>query len=341
MEMKKRILPLMIFVLLGTFLSGSTGVKAEPHSPWACTSFAVYNGSPLYGMNFDYPDVPIRFTIQEFGDLKVFQMEFKDEGGFIPTVGMNSSGLFASSQMLFPELPSTPRSDEKHITIWGLYQDGLYRHQTVAEILTLAEEYQIVNSGLTLHDLFADPSGEAVVVEVIGEQEKLTPISGQYIVMTNFPVSSIQGTPISEIEGVGADRYQITDRIIRENLDDFQVNTGFQILEEASLAGDFSTQASMVFDPVTQEVYIALDRDFNKIWIVSLAENKIRTWRGFVGQGTLPLDHQGITEEEMLEMGLSITLGQAQIQYLLLPIALFSILILIVWSIRRFSTKKE
>ena len=30
-------------------------------------------------------------------------MEFLQEGSFVPTVGMNSAGLFASCQMLYPE----------------------------------------------------------------------------------------------------------------------------------------------------------------------------------------------------------------------------------------------
>ena len=337
--MKKRTIAFLLICLLGILISSIGNGNPEPSMPWACTSFAVYNGSPLYGMNFDYPDVPVRFTLQEYGDLKVFQMEFNDRGGYVPTVGMNSSGLFSSSQMLFPEQPSF-RGTDNFMTLWQLFRAGLNRHHNVAQVLALIDEYQIITSDLTLHDLFADSSGEAVIVEVIDEQEKLIPMTGQYIVMTNFPVSSIQGQPISEIEGTGADRYRIADRIIQENLDDFQVDTGLQILEEAALRGDFSTQASMVFDPVKQEIYIALDRDFNKIWIASLVNNNIRTWRGFSGQGSLPLDYHGVTEKELLEMELSATPGQIQIQALLLPIALFSILILIVWSIRRFSAKR-
>lgn len=337
--MKKRYLAILLICLAGVLFSAAGRDTIEPSSPWACTSFAVYNGSPLYGMNFDYPDVPIRFTIQEYGDLKVFQMEFRDQTQFVPTVGMNSSGLFSSSQMLFPEQPSFRGSDD-FMNLWQLFRAGLYRHHNVAQVLALIEDYQIITSDLTLHDLFADPTGEAVIVEVIDQQEELTQITGEYIIMTNFPVSSIQGQSISEIEGAGADRYRIADRIIQENLDDFQVDTGFQILEEAALRGDFSTQASMVFDPIKQEIYIVLNRNFGKIWIASLVDNNIRTWRGFSGQGSLPLDYHGVTEQELFEMELSAAPDQIQIQALLLPIALFSILILIIWSIRRLSAKR-
>ena len=337
--MKRRLITIALIILVGGALKGAVRGKIEPPSPWACTSFAVYSENPLYGMNFDYPEVPVRFTIREFGDLQVFQMEFKDEGGYIPTVGMNSKGLFASSQMLFPEMPATPPGGETLMTLWQLYQAGLYHHRSVAEVLDLTDEYQIANSSLTLHDLFADTSGSAVVVEVINDREELVPITGKYIVMTNFPVSSIQGQPIDEVEGVGADRYQIAVQAIQENMDNFQVDTGLRILEETALLGEFSTQASMVFDPIDLLVYIALDRDFDKIWLVSLKENTISTYRGFAGQQTLPLDHGGVTEEVMVEMGLSLQADQIQLSDLLLPIALLSILVLIIWLSRRFIRK--
>lgn len=336
---KKRFLAIALIILIGVISKGAPLGKTEPSSPLACTSFAVYSGSPLYGMNFDYPEVPVRFTIREFGDLQVFQMEFKDEGGYIPTVGLNNEGLFASSQMLFPEMPPTPSGGEKQMSIWQLYQAGLYRHRSVAEVLNLADEYQITNSSLTLHGLFADPRGAAVVVEVINDQEELVHITGKYIVMTNFPVSSIQGQPIDEVEGVGADRYQIAVQIIRENIDNFQVDTGLRILEESALLGEFSTQASMVFDPINLLIYIALDRDFSKVWLVSLKDNTISTFRGFTSQQTLPLDQRGVTEEVMVEMGLSLPADQIQFLDLLLPIALLSILVLIIWSLRRLTRK--
>ena len=98
--MKKRLGVFLIILLVGVFSTGAVQMRAAPASPWACTSFAVYSNGPLYGMNFDYSEVPIRFTIREFGDLSVFQMEFNVDGDYIPTVGMNSKGLFASCQML-------------------------------------------------------------------------------------------------------------------------------------------------------------------------------------------------------------------------------------------------
>ena len=226
------------------------------------------------------------------------------------------------------------------MSICQMYQSGLYHQESVADVLALVNEYQISNSSLTLHNHFADPSGAAVVVEVVDGQEELTAISDQFSVMTNFLVSSIQGQPLDAVEGAGADRYRIATQGIQEEMDDFQVESGLRILEETALLGEVSTQASMVFDPVNLLVYIALDHDFEKIWLVSLEEKTISTFRGFEGVGSIPLDHQGVTEKALVEMDLSTPSDQFQVIGLLLPVALLSIIALMLWSYRRYSGTK-
>ncbi len=98
----------MKWILL-LFLTQTITLNANPSAPlptvpYACTSFAVYSAETWYGMNFDYPEVELRFTLNRAGELKLFQMEFRQGDGFVPTVGMNSAGLFASCQMLYPEV---------------------------------------------------------------------------------------------------------------------------------------------------------------------------------------------------------------------------------------------
>ena len=118
------------------------------------------------------------------------------------------------------------------------------------------------------------------------------------------------------------------------------MENGLRVLEETALVGEVSTQASMVFDPTNLLVYIALDHDFDKLWLVSLEEKTIRTYRGFDGEGSLPLDHQGVTEKALVEMRLSPTADHFQVINLLLPVALLSIIVLIIWYYRKLSSAK-
>jgi len=59
--------------------------------------------------------------------------------------------------------------------------------------------------------------------------------------------------------------------------------------------GDFETRHSLVLDPVALEVYIAIERDYEHIWKVSLADRTIETYRGFDEHHVFPLDETGIT----------------------------------------------
>lgn len=78
--MKRRWLVLAFLVALFSWpqqpLSRADRVLQLPERRYACTSFAVFADRPLYGMNFDYPDVELRFTLTRVGDRKVFVMEF-------------------------------------------------------------------------------------------------------------------------------------------------------------------------------------------------------------------------------------------------------------------------
>ncbi|MGB2964758.1 MAG: hypothetical protein WBB69_12315 [Anaerolineales bacterium] len=316
--MKKVSLSAQLLVILGILCRADSPEPIKLNSPFACTSFAVYSGETIYGMNFDYPDVPVRFTIQDYGDLKVFQMEFKFGDGYSPTVGMNSAGLFASAQMLFPELPESPPGGGKEISIYQLYHSGLNHKTALAEVHELLSEYRVVNSGLTLHTLFADPGGSAVVVEADEKGAILTPIEGPFIVMTNFPNGSLQGKPYTEASGAGADRYLVVYENIENNLEQFNVELGFETLEKAVLLGESSTQASMVFDPEKMEIFVALNGRYDQLWKISLEGETIETYRGFSAFEKVAFDSTGVTESKMLAMGSN----QAQSRDLILELSL-------------------
>jgi len=55
-------------------------------------------------MNFDYTETDVKLRIRPSLGKNVFEMQFEKDGRFLETVGMNSDGLFVSSQFLYPEI---------------------------------------------------------------------------------------------------------------------------------------------------------------------------------------------------------------------------------------------
>lgn len=309
--MKKRLLVLLCAVLLVGCVSlpsqgpGPISLSYGHSSPFACTSFAVYSAETLYGMDFDYPDVEIRFTISSSGDLKVFQMEFLQEGSFVPTVGMNSAGLFASCQMLYPEAEGTTQAAADEVYTWQVYRESLSSFRTVEEAVEFLRDKRVVHWSLTLHDLIADKYGDAMVVEAGDEENVITRIEGDFIVMTNFPNGEFAGKGYQAVEGVGAKRYKTAYEHILDTKAAFDVDLALETLEKAVSTGESATLCSMVFNPETGEVFIALERDFDRIWRVSLEDQTIEVYRGLRKGEKMALDSSGVKASELKEMAAS------------------------------------
>ena len=271
------------------------GVMA--HVGVGCTAFAVYSGRTLYGMNFDYPPNEILFSIEEHEAGALFVGSFWMGEYYAHTVGMNEHGLFASDQMVSPARATVDEPAEDELFIWNAFYDGLRECESVDEVLTWIGDRRVVQyQSLQLHNLYADPSGEAVVVECGAAETVVTEIDGPFIVMTNFHNSDFAGLGLSDIAGDGAERYRVAHRYIEENLEAFDVDHGLEVLRRTSMStGDFKTRYSLVLDPEALEVYIALERDYDHIWKVSLTERTIETHRGFDARHVFPLDETGIT----------------------------------------------
>jgi hypothetical protein len=314
LSVQRLVLILIVLTASGCGRHAAPGVESDASSlplgklsegAFACTSFAIYADETLYGMNFDYPDVELRFTIRPSGHRKVFQMEFAQGDDFSMTVGMNSAGLFSSCQMLYPKAPATASPGPNDLYPWQVYEEALFNMESVTEVTEFISDKRVVHWSVTLHDLFADAYGDAMVVEAGGTENVITRIEDDFLVMTNFPTGEFAGQSYTEVEGVGADRYQIAYENISENLERFDVDLGLETLEKAALEGEFSTQASMVFDPERGHVYIALRRDFDKIWKVSIADGTIQTFSGFGRTSTMPLDASGVLASELQSFGSS------------------------------------
>ena len=272
-------------LLLVCFLSLVPGLSA-------CTCFAVYTNQPIYGMNFDYPPVDIRFTLTPAGGMRVFQMEFLLQGRYASTVGMNSRGLFGSCQMRYPiGTPAAAGDDE--IYTWQLFDHALHHFTSLDQVTALLSQKRLVHSRTSLHDCFADPI-DALVVEPGTEGNAITRKQGDYLVMTNFPLKDFSGKNPDQMTGVGADRYRAACRHIEVHLKDFTVDQAFTTLEKAQSKGRWPTLASMVFLPYQGIVYIALNSDFSHIWRVSLPDGILATHAGFSLQREMPLDASGI-----------------------------------------------
>jgi len=270
----------------------------------ACTSFAMFGNRTLYGMNFDYPPNEIRFSIEDHEAGAVFIGSFWMGEHYGRTVGMNEHGLFSSDQMVSPLRAAVDAPGDDEMYIWNSFFDGLRTCTSVVEVLNLIGDRRLVQyPSLGLHNLFADTSGDAMVVEAGTSENAITRIDGPFLVMTNFNNGDFHDTSIDAIVGDGADRYRTAYRMLDNHVEPLDINQAFDILESTCQpAGSYKTRYSLVADPEALEIYIALELDYDHIWKVSLRERTIETYRGFSTQHTLPLDEAGVTGPTLLAL---------------------------------------
>jgi len=271
------------------------------HLAPGCTSFAVYSDRTLYGANFDYPPNAIRFSIEEHDTGAVFLGAFRNGATYALTTGLNAQGIFAANQMVFPDQAAVGTRAADELFFWEAFDGGVFECANVSEVLDWIGERQLVQvPEPQLHNLYADTTGNAMVLESSGSGNVITPIDGDFLVMTNFYVKDFVGTPLDEIIGSGASRYRVAHRYISKNFEAFDIDHAFEVLRNVAMTeGSFLTRYSLVADPAALEIYIALERDFEHIWRVSLEDRTISTYRGFDEEHALPLGRAGITGTQL------------------------------------------
>jgi hypothetical protein len=268
----------------------------------ACTSFAAYSQKTYYGMNFDHYINDIRFSIHKSNnsDTRVFSMDFFLSGNYSPTVSMNNQGLFSSCQLVYPEESPVEKNNENQMDMFELFYHTPFSTSKVKDIRDSIIDKTVICQNNFVHTLFADSSGDAMVLETDNKEKWMTDIMGKSMVMTNFFNKESGDNAAGVASGIGSDRYMSAKKYIDANIDSFSYDEGMTALQNTIQAGSpFPTQCSMLFDPAKAEVYVVMKRDFSKVWKVSINNGIIETFRGFDVRRSLRIGNRGLTAKDL------------------------------------------
>jgi hypothetical protein len=260
----------------------------------ACTSFASYGDTTYYGMNFDYPQgFPVRIFVDSAGGERIFHLAFMRDGRPRRTAGMNSRGLMSATQELYPVERGVSTTGPDEMFIWEVYFRALNDFESVQEVSELLETTRVVQPGhgKNLHVLVADAVGGALVVEPGEESNTITPIDGEYIVMTNFCIGDLAHSEPMEIPGFGNDRYVVARDYLEGHARTLDLDGAFEVLR---LTSWHYTQASVVFSPRRGEAYVCFDRDFDRIVRVSIEDATAETYSGYDEPATWRIGRLGL-----------------------------------------------
>jgi len=254
-------------------------------------------------MNFDwYPEQDILFRIETDSEGgPVFTMSFISDGNPVPTVGFTGDGRFSCMQVI--DAPWTgPSADSGNPLIFIPFYALVYDGASVADIQDMAgvapfRQYD----DPPLHVLVADSAGSASIIEVGESGNRVLDLAcGDILVMTNFSNCAWQGADPSQVQGVGADRFLAAHTALEAREAGIGPAACMAVLEAAVNTSEaFPTRASMVFDPSTGRVYIAVAGDFEHLWSLDLSTRGISPWPEAMESEPLTVDSTGVTASSL------------------------------------------
>jgi len=217
---------------------------------------------------------------------------------------MNRHGLFANFQGNISPRHRNVEPGPGVLPVAELYRGALRSCATADEVLALIGDRTVAYAPVPpetnmLHNLFADAKGGAFVLESSEGRNSVTRIAGKGIVMTNFPVDSLEGRLPEEGEEdpsrPGLDRYGTLARSLEALGWPLRACDFLGILSGVTQAREWETLASMVFDPLRAKVYVCAKRDFSRVWCADLGSGRIESGPGFATKASFSLQGEGVT----------------------------------------------
>ncbi|MDF2950415.1 MAG: linear amide hydrolase, choloylglycine hydrolase family [Sedimentibacter sp.] len=253
-----------------------------------CTSFAVYGREKtIYGMNFDSDDIGLI------------------DNKYLDIAGVNSDGLFIYTQALEYSAGFKPSCSKNDVFAFDIFDESIKETKKVSEFSEILNNRIIVFPGnplfpgFGLHTIIADKYGDAFIIEEGIDENIISKIMNDFIIMTNFPNGAFQGLNYDKVYGCGADRYICAHEYISNNINSFGINEAFEVLKRTSQE---ITMCSIVFEPLKNEAYISLKTDFEKKWKISITEKTIQSLDGLLSNNKIQFTNGEIFVKDLINL---------------------------------------
>ena len=242
-----------------------------------CTCFAVYRERPIYAMNFDFAPLEMKVCLKKSVSGKFICFYIRYFKKYSPLVGMTDTGEFVNLQEMHfigKKKNVLPRQPNQQLNGMQLFHDYLHRKIKLTEIMALdGSQGFFIPPSFQIHNMYANSAGQASILECVAGKLQQQKITGNSLVMTNFPHTIYKNIYDIDARCQGAARYAIVQNLLNKVDSGDSVEAAFHILKAARQDNpQHPTQCSMVFDPKNQAVYFKICSDWNRIWSISLID---------------------------------------------------------------------
>lgn len=147
----------------------------------------------IYGMNFDSDYIDLKLKINSYNYKNIFNFSGLIENKYIDLAGFNSDGLFIYTQALEYSAGFKPSCSENKVIAFDIFDEALRKTEKASEFFEILKNRTVefpnnpLFPGYGLHTLIADKYGDAFILEEGKDENIISKITNDFIIMTNFP----------------------------------------------------------------------------------------------------------------------------------------------------------
>jgi Acyl-coenzyme A:6-aminopenicillanic acid acyl-transferase len=255
-----------------------------------CSCFSAFNlpDQAIFGRNYDWTknipilllfthpangyasasmvDLSLGFGIKEPSWDDPRDRQLLSLAPYIPLDGMNERGLTVAL-MKVPKAQAPVDPNKVTIIFLAAIRMMLDKAQTVDEAISLLAAYNLMY--LQQHLLIADAHGNSAMVEFVDGEIKVIRSKKPWQVGTNFILSDNLESPRTMCP-----RYDTIDRTLEQSNGRISTEKTMALLKEVSQHGAAKTIFSMVYNQISGDIEIAVDRKFDRLYHYGLKMKK-------------------------------------------------------------------
>ena len=253
-------------------------------------------------MDTPLPDTEFTFIIKNEKVGKVFS--FNEQLNFLR---INDKGLFCVFQSKLPSDDNyKKRLDKNEIYILSL-SNLIKDFKKVKQVKDYLKDKKIITYSplpdRAWHALFADKYNDFMIAEIWKGKNEIVTNKQKFIVMTNFQNSVFKDKSYKDIINLpGGDRYITAYDYIRDNINNFNIEKAWEVLKKTKQEGSAFTICSTIFLPEENIIYVVLNREFEKIWKISIDNRTIETFKGFKTKSLIDINEKAVSSIGLLSV---------------------------------------
>ncbi len=263
------------------------------------SGFVFFGDTSFYGLNLNTAPGEVRFRIIKSGAYRLFLIESDQDNETITLAGINNLGRFIAGQTIL---------DKSHSDI-----DSAYNNSFILNFLTndnITDIKQWLNTQENINRL----SGKKFIMSLLPSKAGLVEISQStydyYQAENNFEILlpiSYQASENATSGNLNNPDYKAINQFltleILENINNPNLNTHFSMAHQVKI--NPSESVTLLISPTRNQIYITMNNDPTKIWMINLDGGTIETFQGFeqLHKGNLPVI--GITSKDLYILNFS------------------------------------